>query len=87
MQGAAAAVVPRVQRREQVDHLGATHLTDQDPVRPVAKRRPEQVRDGHGWKRLFLPHRRLRAPGLETDEVGLIDQDFRGLFDQDDSIL
>ena len=41
--GAAAALVPGVQRGQEVDHLGPAHLPDDQPVGPHPQRLPDQV--------------------------------------------
>ena len=43
MHGAGTALVAGVQRGQQVDHLGAPHLADHDPVRAHPQRLPHQV--------------------------------------------
>jgi hypothetical protein len=44
--GAGAAVVPGVERGQQVAHLGAADLPDDQPVRAHPQRLPDQVAHG-----------------------------------------
>src|SRR5882762_2874891 len=39
--------MPRVERLEQIKRLGATDLSHEDAIRPVTKRRADQIRNGH----------------------------------------
>ena len=87
MNGAERALVPRVQRLQQVERLQAPHLTDQDSIRPVSEGRTKEVCDGHGRQRRLLPQWGLRPSCLEPDEVRLVDQNLGRLFDQNDAVL
>ena len=69
MNGAERALMPRVQRLQQVERLQAPHLTDQDSIRPVSEGRAKEVRDSHGRQRRLLPQWGLRPPCLEPDEI------------------
>ena len=47
MNGASAALVTCVEGREQVDHLGATHFSDHQPVGPHPEGLTYQATHGH----------------------------------------
>ena len=61
VEGAAAALVAGVQRGEQVDHLGAAHLADHQPVGPHPQRLPDQ-----GAQRDLAGALDVGRPGLEA---------------------
>ena len=77
---------PGVERLEQIERLGATDLPDEDAIRPVTKRRADQIRNGHRRQRLFLAERDLRAPCLEAEQVRLVEMNLGRFLDDDDAI-
>ena len=64
MEGAAAALVAGVERGQQVDHLAAAHLADDQPVGPHPQRLPDQGADGDRAGALDVGR-----PRLERDDV------------------
>jgi hypothetical protein len=79
--------VPVLRACSRSNASGAAHLAHEDAIGPVPQGRPQQVGDGHGRQRRFLPERRLRAPRLEPHEVGLVDENLGRLLDQHDAVL
>ena len=47
MDGAGTALVPGVQRRKEVDDLGAADLSDDEPIGPHAQRLAYEIAAGH----------------------------------------
>ena len=78
---AQTAEMARVQRLQQVERLSAAHLADEDAIRPMTKRGPEQVGDGHRRQWRSCPQRRLSAPGLEPKDVRFVQVNLRRLLD------
>ena len=72
MQGAGAAIVPRVEGREQVNNLGAANLTDHDAVGSHAQRLPKQQRHGN-----FTAPFRVGAPGYKAHHMRMLRRKFR----------
>ena len=73
--------VARVEELKQVERFSSANFTEDDAVRPVAKRCLQQVSDRDRRKI------RLRLASLETDEVWLFELDFRRVFDEENSVV
>ena len=86
MDSAQAALVAGVERLEQIERLGPAYLADENPVRAVAQGRAHEVGDGDGRQRGFRTEWQLRPSGLESQQVRLLEMDFRGFFDHHDAI-
>ena len=80
--GAQAAEMTGVERLQQVERFRATHLANQDAIRPVAKRGAEQVGNRDRRQRRFLSERRLRAPCFEPKHVRFVQMNLGRLLDQ-----
>src|SRR5687767_5424688 len=76
-----------VESLQEVERLRTTNLPYEDPIGTMAQCRPNQVGDGHGWHRLLLAKRYLGSSRLEPNEIGLVDENFGRLFDQDNTVL
>ena len=75
------ARVAGVQRLQQVERFPAAHLADDDAVRSMPQRRPEQVANRHGRQT------RLLASRLEPDQVRPVDLQLRRVLDQHDAVV
>ena len=53
----------------------------------MSQRGSQEVSDGDGRERCLLPEWCLRAAGFKPHEIRLVDDDLRGLLNQDDSVL
>ena len=74
---AAAALVTGVERGEQVDHLGAAHLADDEPVRPHPQRLADQVAQADRARALGVG-----GPRLEPDDVRVVGAQLAGVLDE-----
>ena len=72
MQGCGAALVPGVERDQQVDHLGAAELADDEPVGAHAQRLPDELAQPDRAGSLDV-----RGPGDQPDHVGVVDHQYR----------
>ena len=81
MDGPAAALVARVQSRQQGDHLGPAHLADDQPVRPHPQGLAHQVlqRDESG---ALL----VGGPGLQPHDVGMVGAQLRRVLGEHDPL-
>ena len=77
VEGAAAALVAGVERGQQVDHLGAAHLADDQPVGPHPQRLPHQVRSVISPAPSMLAGRASSA-----DHVRMVGPQLAGVLDQ-----
>ena len=80
------ALVTGVQSLQQVEGFSTANLANQNPIRPVPQRRPQQVRDRDGWHRSLLAERLLQAASFEPHQIRFVDSDFGRLFDEDNPI-
>ena len=76
----------RVERLQQVERFRPAQLADKDAIGAMAEAGAYEVGDGDGRQRLFLAERGLRATGFEAQDIGLVEMNFRRLFDNDDPI-
>ena len=81
VQGAAAAVVAGVERGQQVDHLGAAHLADHQPVGPHPQRLPDQGAQVDRAGALDVG-----GPALERDDVRMVGAQLGGVLDEDEPL-
>ena len=81
VQRAAAALVPGVEGRQQVDDLAAAHLADDEPVGPHPQRLPDQGPHGHLARAL-----EVGRPGLEPHAVRVVGRQLVGVLDQDQAL-
>ena len=79
--GARAAVVPGVQRREQVADLGAADLADDQPVRAHPQGLADQVAQGHPAGALDV-----RRAGDQAHDVRVPRPQLLGVLDHDDAL-
>ena len=79
VQGAAAALVPGVEGGEQLDHLRAAHLADDDPVRSHPQGLADQV-----VQRQRPGPLEVGGAGLERDDVRVRRRELGGVLDDDD---
>ena len=77
----AAALVARVQCREQVDDLRAAHLAHDDPVRPHAQRLPHEVAQRHRAGALDV-----RRPRLEPHHVRVVGVELGAVLHHHDAV-
>jgi hypothetical protein len=82
MYRAGAAVVPGVQRRQQIDDLGAANLADHDAIRPHPQRLPHQL--AH---RDFADPFDVGASCDQFDQMRMPGRQFGGIFDADDALV
>ena len=61
-------------------------LADQNPIRPVAQCRPDEIRNRHRGQRRLLAEWDLGPPRFKPHEIRLLDQDFGRLLDENDPI-
>ena len=73
----------RCRLQETADGLPSVLARASQPCRTGRRK----VRDSHRRHGLLLPKRRLRTAGLEPDQVGLVDEDLRRLFDEHNPVL
>ncbi len=79
--GRQRAVVAGVHRLQHVERLAAAALADDDPVGPHAQRVADQVADGD--RALALD---VGRPGLQPDDVVLLQLQLDGVLDGDDPL-
>src|SRR5204863_73625 len=72
---------PRVERQQQVEALGPTHLADDDPGRPHPQRLPDEVAQRDHARPL-----ETRLPRLHRDPVGMTEPQLEDLFGGDDPV-
>ena len=82
MDGGHRALVAGVHRLDHVERLGASALADDDPVGPHAEGVLDQV--GRGDRPLALD---VRRPGLQADDVLLLELQLGGVLDRDDPVV
>src|SRR6478672_6472579 len=75
-----------VERLQEVERLGAAHLSDEDAIGPVPQCRAKQICDGDWWQRCLLSERCLRAAGLQSKDVRFVEVNLRRLLDHDDPV-
>ena len=80
VQGRQRAVVPGVERLQQIPGLAAANLSEDDPVRAVPQRRSDQV-----------PHRHLRCPTclpsrFKPNQIWMLQLQFHRVFDRQDAL-
>ncbi len=81
MQGRRPALVPRVQRGQQLHHLAVPDLADDEPVRAHAQRLAHQVLGGD------LPGAlHVGRPGEQADELRMRGPQLRDVLDTDDAL-
>ena len=80
--GSRAAVMTGVERGQQVDHLRAAHLADDDPVRSHPQRLPHQVANGN----LAYPFD-IRAPCDQLHEMRMSRFQLGGVLHADDAFV
>lgn len=73
--GAQSALMPGVQRLQEIERFGTSHLANQNPVRSMSQRGSQEVSDGDGRERCLLPEWCLRAAGFKPHEIRLVDDD------------
>jgi hypothetical protein len=76
MNGRKCPAVPGVQELQQIERLAATNLAQYDAVGAMTKRCPEQFADRHRRQAVLL------SPSRETDDVLLLNLNFRRLLKQ-----
>ncbi len=81
MHGAQRSVVTGVHRLEHVQSLAASHLPDDDPVGPHAKRVAHELSDRDASLALDV-----RRPRLESKNVALMELQLGCVFDRDDTL-
>ena len=79
--GRERAVVPRVERGQQIEGLGPAHLADHDPVRAHPERVPQEVADRH-----LSPALDARRAALEPDHVRLAQAELGRVLDRDHAL-
>ena len=82
MDRAAPALVPGVERGQQVGDLGAAHLADDEPVRPHPQRLPDEVAE-----RDLAGALDVGRPGLEPHHVFVVRPQLTGVLDQHDPFV
>src|SRR3954470_7917504 len=83
---AEAAQVARVESLQQIECLRAAHLADDDSIGSMPESGPQQIRDRDRRQRRFMSERHLGPSCFKSEQVWLLEMDFRRLFDYDDSI-
>jgi hypothetical protein len=83
---AEASEVAGIERLQQVERLGTTHLSDEDSIGPVTEGRPQQVGNRDGRQGRLVTQRRLRAPRFEAHPIWLVDCDLGCFLDQHDAV-
>ena len=81
VQRAHPALVPRVQRSEQLADLCPTHLAHDEPVGSHPQCLPHEVDEGHGTDALDV-----RATTLQPDDVGVARVELPDVLDDDDPL-
>src|SRR5436190_16867024 len=74
--GRCAALVTGVQCDEQLGHLGAAELADNQPIRTHPQRLPDQLPQTN---RALALH--IRRPRDQPDDVRMVDLELGGVFD------
>ena len=74
--------MPRVERLEHVERLGAAHLPHHDPVRPHPQRVAHELPDAD-----LAPPLEVRRPGLQAHHVALAKPQLGGVLDRHDPLL
>ena len=83
---AEAAQVARVEGLQQIECLRAAYLAHDDSIGSVPESGPQQVRDRDGRQRRFMSERHLGPSRFESEQVRLVEMDFRSLLDYNDPI-
>ena len=81
MEGAATTVVAGVEGGQQVDHLGAAHLADDQPVGTHPQGLPDQGAEVDGARALDVGR-----PPLERDDVRMVRAQLGGILDEDEPL-
>jgi hypothetical protein len=79
--GSGATVVAGIESGQQVDDLGATHLTDDDAVGPHPQRLPNEIAQGDGPGTFDV-----RGPRNESDDVRMRRRQLGRILDTDDAL-
>src|SRR3954447_15434687 len=81
-----ASEVTGVEGLQEVEGFGAAHLADDDAIGAVPQGCAEQVGDRDRGQRRLVPQWHLRSPRLESEQIGFVEMDLRGLLDHHDPI-
>jgi hypothetical protein len=63
----------RVQRLQQIARFGAADFPNEDSIGPMAQGGAEQVGNGDGRKRRFVPQGGLRTSSLQAHQIRLLE--------------